>query len=195
MYAQVRPALVSLAFLTILTGVAYPLVVTGIAQVVFPHQANGSILTDGGRSVGSELIGQPFDAPGYFWSRPSATSPPYNGGASSGSNLGPLNADLRKQVLSRIRTLRAADPGNSAPVPIDLVTTSGSGLDPHISRAAAKFQVSRVARARGQNAETILSLVGGATSGRQLGVLGEPVVNVVQLNLALDEWCSGGQKR
>src|SRR5215470_16748207 len=150
MSEQLRPTLASLAILTVLTGLAYPLAMTGIAQIIFPHQANGSVITENGRAVGSELIGQPFDDPRYFWGRPSATTPtPYNAGSSTGSNLGPLNPDLQKQVAERIKALRAADPGNDAPVPIDLVTTSGSGLDPHISHAAAEYQARRVARVRG----------------------------------------------
>ena len=191
---QLRPTLVSLAIFTVLTGVAYPLAMTGVAQVLFPHQANGSIITEGGRAVGSDLIGQPFDDPRYFWGRPSATSPACNGAASSGSNLGPLNPDLKKQVQERIRALRAVDPGNTAPVPVDLVTTSGSGLDPHISLAAAEYQADRVARIRGLNAASIRKLIAEASAGRQLGVLGEPVVNVVKLNLALDKTAASSMK-
>ncbi len=194
MSEQLRPTLVSLAIFTVLTGVIYPLLMTGVAQVLFPHEANGSIITEGGRAVGSDLIGQPFDDPRYFWGRPSATSPAFNGAASSGSNLGPLNPDLKKQVQERVQALRAADPGNRAAVPVDLVTTSGSGLDPHISRAAAEYQAGRVARIRGMDTASIRKLIDDASAGRQLGVLGEPVVNVVKLNLALDKTVSPSTK-
>jgi K+-transporting ATPase ATPase C chain len=184
---QLKPALLSLVVLTVLTGVVYPLVVTGIAQIVFPAQANGSLIVKEGAVVGSELIGQPFDDPKYFWSRPSATGPmAYNGAVSSGSNMGPLNDDLATAVQSRIEALRAADPGNAAPVPIDLVTASGSGLDPHVSPAAARYQAARVARVRGIPEATVLALIAEHTTGRQLGVLGEPGVAVLPLNLALD---------
>lgn len=184
---QLRPALVSLLLFTALTGILYPLAVTGIAQAVFPSQTNGSIITVNGQAVGSALIGQPFDDPKYFWGRPSATSPyPYNAAASSGSNLGPINPELAQAAADRIQALRAADPGNTAPVPADLVTASGSGLDPHISVAAALYQAARVARARGLDAVTVQKLVEQATEGRQLFILGEPRVNVLKLNLALD---------
>lgn len=187
MLGQIRPALVSLALLSVITGVAYPAAVTAIAQLVLPHQANGSLVVKDGRVVGSSLIGQPFDDPKYFWGRPSATSPfPYNAGASSGSNQGPTNPDFIKAVQGRVDALRAADPGNTAPVPVDLVTASGSGLDPHISPAAALYQVSRVARARGLDEVSVRRLVERRIEGRQLGVLGEPRVNVLALNLSLD---------
>jgi potassium-transporting ATPase KdpC subunit len=187
MLTHLRAALVSLIILTVITGIVYPLVVTGIAQVVFPHQANGSLIVKDGKIVGSALIGQPFDDPKYFWGRPSATSPyPYNAGSSSGSNLSPTNPDLVKAVQGRVDALRAADSGNTVPVPVDLVTASGSGLDPHISPAAALYQVSRVARERKLEPQAVRQLIDQHTEGRFLGVLGEPRVNVLQLNLALD---------
>jgi K+-transporting ATPase ATPase C chain len=187
MLSHLRAALVSLIVLTVITGIVYPLVVTGIAQVVFPHQANGSLIVKDGKVVGSALIGQPFDDPKYFWGRPSATSPfPYNAASSSGSNLSPTNPDLVKAVQGRVDALRAADSGNTAPVPVDLVTASGSGLDPHISPAAALYQVSRVARERKLDPQALRQLIDQHTEGRFLGLLGEPRVNVLQLNLALD---------
>ncbi len=187
MHRHIRTALVSLGLLTVLTGLVYPLVVTGLAQVLFPRQANGSLILRDGKAVGSELIGQPFDDPKYFWGRPSATSPyPYNAGSSNGSNLGPTNPDLEKAVKERVAALRAADPGNTAPVPVDLVTASASGLDPHISPAAAFYQVRRVARARRLGEATVRQLVKDHIENRTFGVLGEPRVNVLQINLALD---------
>ncbi len=193
MRAQFRPAIVSLALLTLITGLIYPLVVTGVAQAVFPHQANGSLITRNEQAIGSELIGQPFDDPKYFWGRLSATSPyPDNAfdaqtsTGSSGSNYGPLNPALTDAVKARIEALKAADPGNTAPIPVDLVTASGSGLDPDISPAAALYQVPRVARARGLSEEAVRQLVDQHVEGRQLGILGEPRVNVLALNLALD---------
>ena len=185
---HLRPALVSLALLTLITGVAYPLVVTAIAKVAFPSQAGGSLIVDkDGKVLGSRLIGQPFDDPKYFWGRPSATSPhPYNAAASSGSNQGPTNPALTKAVQERVDALRAADPGNTAPVPVDLVTASASGLDPHISPAAALYQAGRVARARKLDEATVRELVAKHTEDRQLGFLGEPRVNVLALNRALD---------
>jgi len=187
MLKELKPAVLLLLVMTVLTGVAYPLIVTGIAQVVFPRQANGSLMQRGGKAAGSELIGQPFGAPKYFWSRPSATSPyPYNAASSSGSNQGPLNPALADAVVGRIKALRDADPGNAAPVPADLVTASASGLDPHISPAAAEYQVARVARARGTTPDRVRALVADSTEGRQLGFLGEPRVNVLRLNFALD---------
>jgi len=187
MFAHLGPAVVLTVLLTVLTGVIYPLAVTGVAQVVFPRQANGSLIVKDGKQVGSELIGQPFDDPKYFWSRPSATSPfPYNAGSSSASNQGPTNPALAEAVKSRIDALRAADPGNATPVPVDLVTASASGLDPHISPAAALYQVPRVARARKLNEAVVRRLVAENTEGRRWGFFGEPRVNVLNLNLALD---------
>src|SRR5690348_16620084 len=182
-----RPALMLLVALTVVTGVVYPVVVTVIAQVVFPHQANGSLIVKDGKAVGSRLIGQPFDDPKYFWGRPSATAPAaYNGAASSGSNLGPLNDALVDAVKARIDALKAADPGNTQSIPVDLVTASGSGLDPHISPEAARYQIARVARVRGIPPATVEAMVAQHTRGRQLGFLGDPVVEVLPLNLALD---------
>lgn len=193
MVSQLRPAFFMLLILSLLTGVIYPLVVTGIAQVVFPHQANGNLIVIDGRSYGSELIGQQFDDPKYFWGRLSATGDfPYNAfnaktlTGSSGSNYGPLNPALTKAIQARIDALKAADPGNTALIPVDLVTASGSGLDPHISVAAALYQVHRVAAARGLSEAEVKSLVEKYTQGRQFGFLGEPRVNVLELNLALD---------
>lgn len=187
MKEHIRPALTMLAILTLLTGLVYPLAVTGLAQLFFPHQANGSLIVRDGKVIGSELIGQYFDEPQYFWSRPSATAPfPYNAAASGGSNLGPTNPVLIEGIKARVAALRAADPGNDTPVPVDLVTASGSGLDPHISPAAAQFQVKRVARARGLAEDTVKALVTQYTEGRQFGFLGERRVNVLMLNLALD---------
>jgi potassium-transporting ATPase KdpC subunit len=187
MLTHVRAAIVSLALFTVVTGLAYPVVVTVIAQLVFPHQANGSLIMKDGKPAGSALIGQPFDDPKYFWGRPSATSPfGYNAGSSVASNLSPTNADLIKAVQGRVDALRAADPGNTVPVPVDLVTASGSGLDPHISPAAALYQVGRVARARKINETVVNDLVAKHIEGRLLGLLGEPRVNVLALNLALD---------
>jgi potassium-transporting ATPase KdpC subunit len=187
MSSLIRPAIVLFLILTLITGVVYPLVVTAIAQVVFPEQANGSLIIKEGRSLGSRLIGQSFNDPKYFWSRPSATAPqPYNALASTGSNLGPLNPALTDAVKSRIEALRAVDPTNTATVPVDLVTASGSGLDPQISVAAANYQAARVARARGLAAEVVRALIVAHAQGRFLGVLGEPRINVLELNLALD---------
>lgn len=182
-----RQSLSLLLVLTVVTGVLYPLAATGLAQLIFPHQANGSLIVKDGKPVGSALIGQSFTAPKYFWGRPSATSPnAYNAASSSGSNLGPSNPALTDAVKQRIAALHAADPGNTAPVPVDLVTASGSGLDPQISPAAAQYQVARVANARGLSTAQVQALVNEYTEGRQLGVLGEPRVNVLRLNMALD---------
>ena len=187
MFAEFRPAFVMLIIMTALTGGLYPAVVTGIAQLVFPSQANGSLIEQNGKAVGSSLIGQPFSDPKHFWSRPSATSPyPNNASSSSGSNQGPLNPALKEAVEGRIKALREADPDNKTPVPVDLVTASASGLDPHISPAAAEYQVARVAKARGLDVTKVGALVAENTEGRQLGFLGEPRVNVLKLNLALD---------
>jgi K+-transporting ATPase ATPase C chain len=187
MFNQFRPALVMLILMTAITGAIYPAVVTGIAQVVFPSQANGSLIEQNGKAAGSSLIGQPFSDPRHFWSRPSATSPyPNNGSASSGSNQGPLNPALTEAVEGRVKALREADPDNKVPVPVDLVTASASGLDPHISPAAAEYQAARVAKARGLDLAKVRALVAENTEGRQLGFLGEPRVNVLRLNLALD---------
>jgi K+-transporting ATPase ATPase C chain len=182
-----RPCIGVFVMLTLVTGVAYPLVVTGIGRLAFPSQAGGSVIERDGRAVGSTLVGQPFASPRYFWGRPSATSPhPYNGAASAGSNLATTNPALTEAVATRVATLRAADPGNTAPVPVDLVTASGSGLDPHISLAAAEYQVARVARARGMEPARVREIVAAHTLGRTFGLLGEPRVNVLELNLALD---------
>lgn len=187
MLKQLRPAVLALAVMTLLTGLAYPLAVTALAQLLWPHQANGSLILSEGQVLGSELVGQPFDDPAYFWGRLSATGPvAYNAGASSGSNYGPLHPALKKAAQARIDALLAADPGNARPIPVDLVTSSGSGLDPHISPAAAAYQIGRVARARDTSPEAVRALVDDHTEGRLLGFLGEPRVNVLKLNLALD---------
>ena len=188
MLRQLRIGIVFLVLFAVLTGIIYPLVVTGIAQTAFSHQANGSLIVKDGNITGSELIGQPFSDPRYFWGRLSATAPsPYNAAASSGSNYGPLNPELRDAIQARIDALKAVDPGNNQPIPVDLVTSSASGLDPDISVAAARYQVPRVARYRGLTEEQVYSLVNSLTEGRQFGILGEPRVNVLKLNLALDE--------
>jgi K+-transporting ATPase ATPase C chain len=193
MFRHLRPAVMSLLVLTLLTGVAYPLLVTGAAQVLFPRQANGSLIERDSRPIGSELIGQSFDEPGYFWGRLSATSPvPYTAfnpdklTGSSGSNLGPLNPALVAAAQARIDALHKADPDNGAPIPVDLITASGSGLDPQVSPAAAAYQIGRVAAARNLDEPTVRRLVAEQVEGRQFGVLGEPRVNVLKLNLALD---------
>jgi len=187
MLAHCRAAVVSLILLSVVTGIAYPAIVTAIAQIAFPRQANGTLIVKDGKVVGSVLIGQPFDDPKYFWGRPSATTPfGYNASSSSGSNQGPTNPDLIKAVQARVDALRAADPGNTAPVPVDLVTASGSGLDPHISPAAALYQIQRVAKARGMDVAALRELVEQHIEGRTVGVLGEPRVNVLAVSLALD---------
>ncbi len=189
MWTHAKPALLLLLVMTVLTGLAYPLAVTGIAQLLLPRQANGSLISLDGKVLGSELVGQAFASPGYFWGRPSATVPPYNGGSSSGSNLGPSNAALHARVAATVELLRESS-GTSAAIPVDLATASGSGLDPHISPAAALYQVARVARARGLDEARVRDLVTRHVEGRQLGLLGEPRVNVLRLNLALDALAS-----
>jgi K+-transporting ATPase ATPase C chain len=185
---QLRNALIFVGLFTVLTGVIYPLVITGIAQVVFNSQANGSLVENNGKIIGSDLIGQPFSDPAYFWGRLSATAQfPYNALASSGSNYGPLNPALTEGIKTRIEALKTVDPDNTQSIPVDLVTYSASGLDPHISVASAIYQVPRVARYRGLTEERVYALVNRFTEGRQFGILGEPRVNVLKLNLALDE--------
>jgi K+-transporting ATPase ATPase C chain len=187
MLLLLRRSVVSLLLLAVLTGVVYPLVMTALGHVMFPRRVHGSLLVRGDKIVGSELIGQPFDSPQYFWPRPSATDPvPYHAGASTGSNLGPTNPKLAQAVQERVARLRAADPNNSVPIPVDLVTASGSGLEAFISPAAAAYQLPRVARARGLPAAQVQQLVAANTQARQWGFLGEPRTNVVTLNLALD---------
>jgi K+-transporting ATPase ATPase C chain len=190
MSTHLKPAFLMLVVLTLLTGIIYPLTVAGLAQALFPGKADGSLLTDsGGKSVGSELIGQLFGDPRYFWGRPSATAPyPYNASASGGSNQGPTNPALADAVKARIQALRNADPENRAPVPIDLVTASASGLDPHISPAAAEYQINRIAKVRKLDPKKVGDLIAENTEGRQFGILGEPRVNVLKLNLALNRW-------
>lgn len=183
-----RPALVLFAVLSLITGLLYPLAVTGVAQAVFPAQANGSLVQVNGKAVGSDLIGQQFSNPGYFWGRPSVTSPmPYNAQSSGGSNLGASSPDLKAAVEARVAALRQADPGNTALVPVDLVTASGSGLDPHISVASARYQLLRVAKARSVSPEAVATLLDAHTETQRFGFLGEPRVNVLRLNMALNE--------
>jgi K+-transporting ATPase ATPase C chain len=191
MNTQLRPALTLFVLLSLICGLAYPLAVTGAAQLLFPHEANGSLVLRDGRPVGSALIGQQFSQPGHFWGRPSAVA--YNAATSGGSNLAPTAPALVEAARARMAALRAADPGNSAPVPVDLVTASASGLDPHISRAAADYQAARVARARGLPLATVQALVEQHAEGRALGLLGEPRVNVLALNLALERATMTGQ--
>lgn len=187
MWHQARTAISLFIMMTLLTGVVYPLLTTGLAQILFPYQAGGSIIKQGDRKIASQLIGQEFKSPRYFWGRPSATTPAgYNASSSTGSNLGPSNPDLRKSIDARVAALRSADPDNRLPVPVDLVTASGSGLDPHVSPASALYQVSRVAKARGLDEKKVTELVMKNIRDRQWGFLGEPTVNVVKLNMALD---------
>jgi len=188
MINRLRPAFIMLALFTLLTGIVYPLAMLGLAQLVFPYQANGSLVRQRNELRGAEIIGQSFTDPGHFWGRPSATeSSPYNAGSSSGSNLGPTNPTLKDLMLARVKAFRAADPDNTQPLPVDLVTASGSGLDPDISPAAARYQVSRVARERHLRETQVMALVNACTEGRQFGFLGEARVNVLRLNLALDK--------
>jgi potassium-transporting ATPase KdpC subunit len=186
MSSLLRQAVLVFVALSVVTGVAYPMVMTILAQVLFPHQANGSLIMRDDKVIGSALIGQQFDDPKYFWGRPSATSPGYNGAASTGSNFGPTSPAQLDAVRDRVENLRKSDPHQSAPIPVDLVTASGSGLDPHISPAAAEYQVRRVAKARGLDVQVVRNLVANHTVGRQLRLLGEPRVNVLRLNLALE---------
>jgi K+-transporting ATPase ATPase C chain len=183
----IKQALLAFLVLTIITGLIYPLFITVIAQALLPKQANGSLIYRNGKVVGSSLVGQAFDGPGYFWGRISATSPQYNASSSSGSNIGPSNPALIDEISGRVKALKAADPNNTNPIPVDLVTSSASGLDPHISLAAAYYQAGRIARARGLTQDEVRGLIGRHASGRLLGLIGEPVVNVLELNLALDE--------
>ena len=187
MWQSIRTAVLLFAVMTLLTGILYPFAVTGVAQALFPRQANGSLMKITEEKMASELVGQPFSEPRYFWGRPSATMPvAYNGASSAGSNLGPSNPVLKETVQKRIAALRSADPDNKLPIPVDLVTASGSGLDPHISPAAALYQVSRVAKARGADEKKVADLVRTCIQDRQFGILGEPAVHVLRLNMALD---------
>lgn len=186
MLRELRPALMIFSILTVITGILYPLSVTAVAQVFFQKQANGSLIIKDNKIIGSSLIGQSFDDPKYLWGRLSATGPAYNAAASSGSNLGPLNPALLDNAKARIEALKAADPNNTAPFPVDLVTSSGSGLDPHISLAAASYQIARIAHVRGLPQETVRKIIDQNTVGRSLGLLGEPVVHVLNVNIALD---------
>jgi K+-transporting ATPase ATPase C chain len=186
---NIKPAILSFIILTIITGIIYPLFVTGIAQLFFHKQANGSLIYQNGKPIGSSLIGQPYDDPKYFWSRLSSTSQvQFNPASSSGSNLGPSNPALIDAVKARIKALKTVDPSNTNPIPVDLVTSSASGLDPHISLASAYYQIPRVARLRGLPQDTIKTIVRRHTKGRLLGIIGEPVVNVLEVNLELDEY-------
>ncbi|MDW5419051.1 potassium-transporting ATPase subunit KdpC [Iodobacter sp. CM08] len=188
MNAQLRPALVIFALLSVVTGLAYPLMVTGIAQATMPDQANGSLISDQGKTVGSSLIGQNFSEPQYFWGRPSATGPmAYNGNGSSGANLGPTNPALLDAIKARVEALKKAHPGQAGSIPVDLVTASASGLDPHISIAAAQYQLERVSAVRKLSSDKVSKLLAENTEGRQFGVFGEPRVNVLKLNIALDQ--------
>jgi len=192
MKSLIRPAITLFVLLSVVTGIVYPLAVTGVAQVAFPHQASGSLIVKDGQPVGSSLIGQNFTDPKYFWGRPSATGPmPYNAANSSGSNQGPTNPALVDAVKGRVEALKAADPANTAPIPVDLVTASGSGLDPEVSVAAVEYQLNRVARARGLAPDVVKSLIAQHTTDRLFGLLGERRVNVLTLNLALDRLANG----
>ena len=194
MWNHLKSGFTMLVYMTVITGLIYPVVVTAVAQAFLSKPANGSMIVKDGKPVGSALIGQPFSGPKYFWSRPSAIGPyPYNAGTSSGSNQGPTNPALTDAVAARIKALRDADPANTAPVPVDLVTASGSGLDPQISPAAAYYQADRVARARGIDPNRVRAMVAEHTKGRQFGILGEPRVNVLELNLALDALAAGAK--
>jgi K+-transporting ATPase ATPase C chain len=185
---QIKPAVITFFLLTIITGIIYPLLVTGVAQGFFHEKADGSLIYRSGTPVGSTLIGQPFDDPRYFWGRPSTTSPvPYNAASSSGSNFGPLNPSFIDAVKSRIATIKSVDPNNKNPIPVDLITSSASGLDPHISLSGAYYQIPRVAHLRGLSEDTVRTVVQQHTSGRFLGLIGEPVVPVLEINLALDD--------
>jgi K+-transporting ATPase ATPase C chain len=196
MRSLLRPAIVLFLFFTVLTGLLYPLVITGIAQAAFPHAASGSLLMRDGKPIGSSLIGQNFSDPKHFWGRPSATTPqPYAGAGSTGSNLGPLNPALTDGIKGHIKALRDADPGNTQPVPVDLVTASASGLDPEESLAAALYQVPRIARQRNLDPQALQGLIGAHAQGRWLGLLGEPRVNVLELNLALDSLATPARSR
>jgi K+-transporting ATPase ATPase C chain len=186
MLSALRPALVLLGLFTLLTGAIYPATMTAIGTLAFAHQARGSFIEKDGKALGSSLIGQPFDDPKFLWGRLSGTAPAYNAGASSGTNYGPLNPALADAAKARIEALRALDPGNNAPIPVDLVTASGSGLDPHISPKAAEYQVARIARARGISEQAVRRAIAGNTHGRTLGILGEPSVHVLLVNLALE---------
>ena len=185
MFKELKSSLLVLLVMTILTGLLYPLGITGIAKILFPRQAEGSLIVQDGKVVGSELIGQQFDDPKFLWGRLSATTPAYNASASSGSNLGPMNPALLDEVKGRIDALKAADPENSAPVPVDLVTSSGSGLDPHISPSAAAYQIRRIARVGGLPEDAVRRIIAENTEGRTFGILGEPHVNVLKVNLSL----------
>lgn len=192
---QIKSALLVFLVLTVITGIAYPLFVTAVAQIFFPHQANGSLIVNDGKSIGSSLIGQSFDDPKYFWGRLSATSPvPYNASVSSGSNIGPTNVALRQNIELRIKMLRDVDPDNKNPIPVDLVTSSASGLDPHISVAGALYQAGRIARLRKMQENEIIQIIRNNTQGRFLGIIGEPVVNVLRLNIELDRQSKRGEK-
>jgi len=184
----IKPAIFSFLFLTIITGVIYPLFITVIAQVLLPNQANGSLIQRNGKVVGSSLVGQAFDDPKYLWGRISATSPQYNASSSSGSNIGPSNPALIDEINGRIKALKTVDPGNTNPIPVDLVTSSGSGLDPHVSLAAAYYQVPRIAKSRAITESAVMGVIKKNTNGRFLGLIGEPVVNVLKVNLDLDDY-------